>query len=361
VSLTLFSRGENSMSSNRWTPSIFALFLVISTASADEPRPPDPLFLENDVLEVRLIAPIGRLLSERPLDEEFPGTFEYTDADGDVVALDVKVRARGRFRHNKDNCRFPPVRLNFKGAQTKGTLFHKQDKLKLVTHCKPSARYEQGMLSEYAAYRFLNVITEQSFKARLLKITYVDSDMKRSDDTRYAFIIEHKNRLAKRMEKPILDIPNTSSRALDPEYSSLVWLYHYLIGNTDFSPIRGAEGEPCCHNHVLFGHEGEKIWSIPYDFDQAGIVNAPYAVPAPQFRIRSVRQRVYRGRCVHNDYLADAIATYQDRRAAIFAVFDELDMASNRNLKLMRNYVEQFYKTLASERRVISELIKECN
>ncbi len=349
------------MPSIRWTLSIFALFLVISTATADGTRPPDPLFLENDVLEVRLIAPIGRLLSERPIEEEFPGTFEYTNSAGEVVALDVQVRTRGRFRRNEENCRFPPVRLNFKGAKTKGTLFHKQNKLKLVTHCHAASRYQQGLLSEYTAYRLLNVITEQSFKVRLLKITYVESETQKTHSSRYAFIIEHRNRLAKRMGKPVLKIPNTSSRALDPESSSLVALFHYLIGNTDFSAIKGAEGESCCHNHVLFGNEGEKVWSIPYDFDQAGIVDAKYAEPAPQFRIRDVKQRLYRGRCIHNDYMDDAIAVYQDRRDAMFAVFDELDMASNRNVKTMEDYVEKFYKTLDSERRVNSRFIKECS
>jgi hypothetical protein len=348
------------MSSNSWTLSVFALFLVISTATADETRPPDPLFLENDVLEVRLIAPIRRLLSERPIDEEFPGTFEYTNSAGEIVALDVQVRTRGRFRRDKDVCNFPPVRLNFKSSQTKGTLFHKQNKLKLVTHCESSGRYEEGLLSEYTAYRFLNVITEQSFKVRLLKITYVEGETQKTHSSGYAFIIEHRNRLAKRMGKPVLKIPNTSSRALDPEYSSLIWLFHYLIGNTDFSAIRGPEGESCCHNHVLFGNEGEKVWSIPYDFDQAGIVDAPYAAPAPQYRIRNVKQRLYLGRCIHNDYLDDAIAVYQDRRDAMFAVFNELDMARNRNVKTMEDYVEKFYKTLNSERRVNGNLIKGC-
>ena len=117
----------------------------------------------------------------------------------------------------------------------------------------------------------------------------------------------------------------------------------------------------CCHNHVLFGNEGEKIWSIPYDFDQSGLVDAPYATPAPQFRIRSVRQRLYRGRCAHSDYVTTAVAKYQEQRESIMSVFDEIDMASERNIKKMKAYIEKFYDVLDSERRVQNEFIKSCN
>lgn len=349
------------MLSTRWTLPTIMLLLAISTTTAAEPRALDPLFATTDILEVRLTAPITNLLTVRSVDEQLPGTLEYTNADGELVTLDVKVRTRGRFRHDKGICRFPPIRLNFKASQAKNTLFHKQNKVKLVTHCQDTPIYEQALLSEYVAYRIFNIITDQSFHVRLLKITYIDSEEKKSDNTQYAFIIEHKDRLAKRMGKPILEIPATSSRALDPEYSSLVWLFHYMIGNTDFSPVRGGEGETCCHNHVLFGNDGEKIWSIPYDFDQSGIVNAPHAGPAPQFKIRVVTQRLYRGRCMHNDFVDDAVAQYQDKREEIMAVFDEVNVASNRNIHTMRNYLKNFYRTLDSERKVEKVFIKGCN
>ena len=47
----------------------------------------------------------------------------------------------------------PPLWVNFKKSDVKGTLFHKQDKLKLVVHCGDSIRYEQALVREYLAYR----------------------------------------------------------------------------------------------------------------------------------------------------------------------------------------------------------------
>ena len=337
-----------------------AWFLLFSAAEAQEIGAPDPLFQSDEILDVSITAPISTLLAERPIDEELPGAFEYTNSAGEVVRFDIKVRTRGRFRRDKDNCRFPPLRLNFAKSQTKGTLFHKQKKVKLVTHCQNSSKYAEILLREYVAYRLLNVMTDASFRVRLLRITYINSEHEKDGDVRWGFIIEHKDRLAKRMGKAVLEIPGTSPRSLSPEYANTVSMYHYLIGNTDFSSVRGSKGEVCCHNHVLFGNEGESVWSIPYDFDQAGLVNAPYAAPNPQFTIRTVKQRLYRGRCIHNDYVNATVADYRDKREEILRIISGLEIASDRSVESMTNYVEKFYKALDSEKRVTNAIIKKC-
>ena len=348
------------MTQFHWTFVGVAWFLLFSAAEAQEAGAPDPLFQSDEILDVSIIAPISTLLAKRPIDEYLPGTFEYTNSAGQDVGLDIKLRTRGRFRRDKDNCRFPPLRLKFVKSQTKGTLFHKQGGVKLVTHCQNSSKYSQILLREYVAYRLLNVMTDLSFRVRLLRITYIDNDHKKDDEVHYGFIIEHKDRLAKRIGKNVLDLPGTSPRSLNPEYANTISMYHYLIGNTDFSSVRGSKGEVCCHNHVLFGNEGESVWSIPYDFDQAGIVGAPHAAPNPQFTIRTVKQRLYRGRCIHNDYVSATVASYRDRREELLRIISELEVASDRSVKSMTNYVEKFYEALNSEKRVTNATIKRC-
>lgn len=344
----------------RWTVVGTALFLLFSAASAQEARSPDPLYQSTEMLDVRIVAPLKTLLHERPNDSELPATLQYTDADGQSVEFDIKIRTRGRFRRQKDVCSFPPMRLNFKKSETKGTLFHKQNKVKLVTHCENNTKYEQVILREYTAYRILNALTDTSFRVRLLRITYVDSEGKKRDDVSHGFIIEHRDRLAKRLEKNHLEIPRTKPSSLDPGYTNLVSMFHYLIGNTDFSPVKAAPGENCCHNHVLFGNEGESIWSVPYDFDQAGLVDAPHAGPNERFKLRSVKQRLYRGRCVNNGQLDDTIAHFNAKQGDIMAVLAEVEDADKRSVKTMSKFVERFYDTLDSERRVKGEFLKKC-
>ena len=343
-----------------WTLPAAVLFLTISDASGQEVKAPDPLFQSDEILDVRIVVPLATILSERSDEIESPGTLHYTSDAGETVNLDIKIQARGRFRRQKEICKFPPMRLNVVTSQAKDTLFHKQDKLKLVTHCQTSGVYEQVLLREYTAYRILNVMTDASFKVRLLRITYVDAGGKKDDDVRFGFVIEHRDRLAKRVGKAVLEIPGTHPGTLDAEYSSMVDLYHYLIGNTDFSSVKGAKDDMCCHNHVLFSNEGEKIWSVPYDFDQSGLVDAPHAGANPKFKLRTVRERLYRGRCRNNEHLTASIGAFNDKRDEIFAVMNEVEAATKKSIKSMVSFVGRFYKIVDSERRVKSDLIKRC-
>ena len=344
----------------RWVIVSIAWFLLISGAEAQEIITPDPLFQSNEILDVRIAAPMPTIIDERPIDEELPGKFQYTNSAGEVVEFDIKIRARGRFRLEKKNCRFPPLRLNFVKSQTKGTLFHEQDKVKLVTHCHNSSTYREVVLREYVAYRILNVMSDASFQVRLMRITYVDTNTNNENGPRFGFIIEHKDRLAKRLGLSVLDNSSVNAKSLNPEYANIVSLYHYLIGNTDFSSIRGAKADTCCHNHVLFGNDDEPVWSVPYDFDQAGLVNAPHASPNPRFHLTNVKRRLYRGRCLHNDFVNATVASYQGKREEILQVLNEVLAASDKSINQMTSYIEKFYKILGSERKVNKELINDC-
>ncbi|MCP4301858.1 MAG: hypothetical protein GY783_14830, partial [Gammaproteobacteria bacterium] len=190
-------------------------FLVIAVSHAQTSGEPDPLFQGAEILDVRIVAPISTILSDRSDEEDIDGKLQYTDESGELTEADIGIRTRGIFRLQRNVCAFPPLRLNFKSSQTKGSLFHKQDKVKLVTHCRDkSNRYEQTVLSEYLAYRILNELTDVSFRARLLRITYVDTDGRDPDRVRYGFIIEHKDRLAKRVGLSVIEIERTKVSAL---------------------------------------------------------------------------------------------------------------------------------------------------
>lgn len=348
------------MSPIRWTLAAAAGLLAATAANAQAVGAPDPLFQSDNILDVRIIAPLSTLRIDRPVEYELAGKFQFTNAAGETTELDIGIRARGKYRLQKDVCRFPPLRLNFKTSQTKNTLFHNLDKVKLVTHCQSSSRYQSVLLREYIAYRILNTLTDISFRVRLMRITYVDTDNDNDENVQYGFIIEHRERLAMRLHKPYLKIPKTRVSTLEPRYMNLVSVYQYLIGNTDFSPIVGQKGHDCCHNHVLFGVAGESIWSVPYDFDHAGLVDAPHAGPNPKFRLHSVKERLYRGRCNNNDYLGATFTLFTNRQDDILKLINEQDGLSNNVRKSMSTYLTRFYKTLGSERRVKREFVKKC-
>jgi hypothetical protein len=335
-------------------------FLVPATSIAQTSGDPDPLFQSQDILDVRIVAPISTILSVRSDEEEVDGKFQYTDEAGELVEWDIGIRTRGLFRRDRSVCPFPPLRLNFKSSQIKKSLFHKQDKLKMVTHCRDdSSRYEQTVLREYVAYRFLNELTDVSFRVRLLRVTYTDTDGRDSDRTRYGFLIEHKDRLAKRLGLAPVEIKSTKVSALQPGYMNLVSMFHYMIGNTDFSPIAGAEAE-CCHNHELLGAEGELLYSVPYDFDQSGLVDAPHGVTNPRFKLKNARQRLYRGRCANNEHLDETIALYSGKRDALLQLAGEQEGTEDKARKAMTSYLTKFFKTIDSPKQVQKKLVKKC-
>lgn len=337
---------------------ILVLLFAAANAAAGEP---DPLFQDDSLIEVTITAPMKPLLGHRPDEEYLPGTLSYREADGSIAEFDIGIRTRGNFRRQPRVCPFPPLRLNIKKSQAKGSLFHKQDKLKLVAHCRDnSERYEQNLIREYLAYRILNTLTDISYRVRLARVTYVDSERKDEDRVRYAFFIEHKSRLSKRLGLAEISTSKIKVADLEGPYSDLTSLFQFMIGNTDFSPVAGAEGEDCCHNTTLFGNEGEAIYAIPYDFDMSGLVDAPYAEPNPRFRIKSVTQRLYRGRCAYNDNLQTSIQLFQDNRDAIYELFGQQEQLQDSTRKKVRKFVDRFYGVLDNPKKVQREITSRC-
>lgn len=341
----------------RFFTSVMLIFMTTS-ALAEQSEAPDPLFQSNDTLEVTIKAPLTTLVRKRPKDDYLPGSFEYTEADGTTVNLDLEIRTRGHSRH--DACDYPPLSLNFKKSQTNETLFDKQNKLKLVIHCEFFDRFEQMVLREYLTYRILNAVTEESFRVRLLRVTYNNTEKRKKGQVRYAFLIEHKNRLAERYDLKDLELERTSVSSIQADQLNLTSVFQFLIGNTDFSPIAGIPGDECCHNYVLFGKDDSPVFAIPYDFDQSGFVDAPYAIPNPNFRIRTVRQRYYRGRCVNNGQVAASLQKFRDAREVIYALVNEQEGLESRTRNRLVDYIDDFYELIDDPDAVEKKIINRC-
>jgi hypothetical protein len=294
--------------------------------------------------------------------EEFPALFKFSNADGTETTLDIKLRVRGKFRRKRETCNFAPLRVNFKKSQVKGTVFAGQNTIKLVTDCQSSKKsYQQYLLKEYLTYKILNVLTDNSFGARLLRVTYVDTDKKNKSRESYAFFIEEKNHIADRLGMDRLKMPKTKYSALDPVQTNLINVYEYFIANTDYSLVLGPKGSDCCHNAVLYQKDSAPIVTIPYDFDHAGLVNAPYASPNPKFKIKSVTKRIYRGRCTNNSLLDATFKLFLDHRDDLNKVVTELDGYDERSIKGTTKMVDDFYKNITTPKTVEKKFIKKCS
>ena len=344
-----------------WTVAATAAFLLIAPAGAKEPGPPTPLFADHAVIDVRIEAPLQTLQKERSDEDYLEGTFTFPDSDGLEKSVDLKLRTRGRYRLQKRTCSFPPVRLNFAKKQLDGTLFDGQDKLKLVTHCN-SARdsFEQQVLREYLAYRILQTLTDKSFGVRLMHITWADTE---GDDpiVRWGFVIEDDDDIGDRIGMERFSAAGLAYQVLDQRHTAMIALFEYMIGNTDFSLIRGPADDDCCHNAIPFRIGEEMIYSIPYDFDFSGLVDAPYAEPNPQFKIRDVKTRVYRGRCPDNEILPEVLAYMVSKKPEIYGIVDGLTGLDDKNRREVTRYLDSFFEVAEDPRKTEKELVSKCN
>lgn len=312
------------------------------------------LFDDTSVLEVKLSGPLDKVISDTRNRAELP--FILT-ANGQSHSIKVKVRGNSRVRA----CDFPPLRLNFTSADTADTVFAEQDKLKLVTHCGESERAEKNALEEYAAYRIFNLISELSYNVRLLRITYVDSNRSGEDELleRYGFLIESESELSSRTGSNQLQVIGVSRRLLDSDQAAAVFVFQYLIGNSDWSLVTGKDEHTCCHNGDLFDIQ-ERIFYVPYDFDLAGLINARYAYPDPSLPIRKVTQRIYRGLCMPTDTIRGAIGTINRLKPQINDVLRESAGLSEKEVEANIDYLNQFFDKAENEEKLIRLIDRQC-
>src|SRR5678815_339612 len=129
-------------------------------------------------MEVTLTFNIKRVKGDKGDDAPYrDATFSFTPAGASApVNMPIKVKTHGIWRLK--NCDFPPLRLNFSGKESKGTVFARVDKPKLTSYCRNDDGYEQYVLQELQAYRIYQRVSPYlslihiSEPTRLLSISY---------------------------------------------------------------------------------------------------------------------------------------------------------------------------------------------
>ena len=321
-----------------------------------------PLFASDSVMTVTIEAPLTTLMRDRPNEEYLDGKFSFAGDDGRKQTVDLRIRTRGEFRRKKKHCDFAPIRLNFRTEQLRDTVLAGQDKLKLVTHCrtKKKLQYEQLLLREFLAYRMLNVITEKSFRARLLRITYTDTEG--GDPIRtFGFVIEDNDAVAARNGMVSIKTRKISGDDLDHTQQNLLHVFQYMIGNTEYSMFIAEPDDNCCHNIDLMSTEaGLPLTPVAYDFDFAGIVDAPYAAPHPRYGFKNVRRRLYKGRCKNNELLPDTIQRFIDGKDAIYSLIEKIEPLSTKSKRSVTRYLNGFYRHVSQAKSVNKRLVRRC-
>ena len=341
------------------TPSLAA---VASGDTGPYGRDVPPLFATEAPIELRIEADFGQIRRDRADENpEHEGFVYVLEADGSETEWPVQIRTRGNYRLQTNTCEFPPIRLNFPKSRVEGGVFEGQDKIKLVTHCRD--RYEQNVPREYLAYRIYNTITPASFRVRLARVTYVDTSGRDDPLTRLAFFIEMDEAIAERlggrtMENEELEDGLHPAR-VSAEDATTVDLFQYMVGNTDYTMYFPSDNGGL-HNIIAVDREGTTVVPVPYDFDLTGLVDARYAEPNPEFNLRTVRDRMYRGFCRPLIDYAGTYAAFLERRPEIDRIIADLDVMEDDQRRSVTRYLDQFWETLEDEGRARRAIEASC-
>ncbi len=120
-----------------------------------------------------------------------------------------------------------------------------------------------------------------------------------------------------------------------------------MISNYDWSMRAAPKGEECCHNGRLLAGAG-LYQPVPYDFDYSGLVDASYAIPPESVPISNVRQRNYRGYCVHTAQARAFAAQLASRRADFTGLFATIPGMDAKNQARAASYIQGFFADIDS-------------
>ncbi len=313
----------------------------------------EDLFKSDEIMKVSIVSDFKNMIKHKYEGKYQPATLRYFLNDTVAVTRQITVKPRGNMR--RKICYFPPLMLNFPRQEAVLKQIQEFDKIKMVMDCKRSKTYEQYLLSEYYAYKLYNLITDYSFRVRLIELTYVDSNDKLKTLTSYAYIIENLEQMAQRLNAISLETKSIRDQYTDLTNLGNCYLFQYLIGNTDWSI-------PALHNIKIIKSKDptrESPFAIPYDFDYAGIVNADYAVPDERLGITTVRERVYRGVCIDNSYIKSAAENFKNSRDDIYNLYNT-SLLDDRARNSAIDYIDQFFQDIENDKSLQRNILDQC-
>ena len=325
----------------------FFLYLLPFPTGAQE------LFGNDSILQLKISGDLRSLMADKGDNpSQHPIDIHYQDETGAMQQLSIAARTRGNFRRTMGGCTYPPIMLLLQDSvKVAGTLFHQQKKLKLVMPCKG----DQYVAKEYLAYRIYQLLTPMAFKARLVILTLEDTRKNKTSEPVLAMLLEEEHQLATRNSMVAVE-KKIGPRQAEVSAFHRMAVFEYFIGNTDWSV-------EFLQNVKLLAKDTNGVaYTIPYDFDHAGIVSAPYAKPAEQLQLSSVRERRYRGYCLTDlNLLLPFFTEFQQSRDKINSLYETASYLDAANKKAAVKFIDDFYRIIADEAKWKKEFAYPCD
>lgn len=247
----------------------------------------DRLYRQDTILDITILCDWDSVLAVRKTETEIDGQLQFAARNGAIDSWNTGISSRGKFRRRI--CEFPPIKLEFSKKDLRNAGLLPFDDLKLVTHCLDDPGSGERIIREYLIYRIYQMLSPYTCRVQLVRVKYADNDHSRPDEVHMGMLIEEDRMRANRLGLSVVDTLNLRYGNFPADMPDVHGLFQYLIGNTDWSLVASRNLE------MLRDEKNGLFYMIPFDFDFSGLVNAPYAVPNPDYRLSNIRQRVYLG------------------------------------------------------------------
>ena len=347
-------------------PACLALFLLLPVSGQQNESPvgsssPDNssgsyrLFEDESILPITLRFDLSTYFRTKPKKEYLTANLTFHKDENDSLSRDIRLKTRGIFRNSW--CVFPPIELNFKKASFGYSDLDSIGKIKLVTQCGSGKVNEEYILKEYLAYKMFSVFTDTSFRVRLLKITYLDSEKKRKPVEHYGFFLEPLEMLTKRTNTFQVKSASLTQKSIEPRVMDRLAIFNYMIGNYDWS-IPGQHNVKIIKPMKL-DPSGFGI-AIPYDFDWSGLVDPSYAIPVEETGLESVRERLFTGVCRSRETYLKDLEAFAENKDEFYRIINDFPYISARVKRELSYYLDGFFNRMSGKNYLVDDLLETC-
>jgi hypothetical protein len=335
---------------------LFLVFTLISHVKGQTEQL--QLFAEEKLLNAEIKFDLSAYLRKNLKGQALEGTIIFNPGTSDSLSRGISIKTRGKFRLEK--CAFPPMEITFKKPVYSYPDSGKFRKVKLVTHCKSGTLYDEYVLKEYLIYRLFNVMTDSSYRVRLLKITYSDKEESRKPITQYGFFIEPKAVLASRINTTVVPAMNIYQNGISYGVMDRVSIFNYMVGSWDWAVQ--SQHNIAIFKSLSYDPLGLGI-AVPYDFDLTGIVDPEYNLPPPESELTSNRDRLFMGICRDKAIYRERLKEFIAKKDQLYAVINNFEYLNDRSKKNIIYYLDGFFDQLDKEKNIdnlIEIFISQC-
>jgi len=346
---------------------ICLLFVVVSNARGqnenagslkqepDSQYPSFGLFEDEELLEITLRFDLSTYFRTKPKKDYLKANMTIHLSDTDSINKDIRLRSRGIFRNQY--CKYPPIQLNLNKADFGYSDLDNISNLKMVTECSSGSENRGYLLREYLIYKMFNVLTDTSFRVRLLTVNYIDSENKRRPLKQYSFFIEPLDMLMARTNSVEVKSPAVNQKHIIPYVMDRLAIFNYMIGNYDWS-IPGQHNVKVI-KPLIIESSGLGI-AIPYDFDWTGVVNASYAQPAEEIGTASVRERIYTGICRSREVFEKDLEIFAGKKDKFYLIVNEFPYLNQKEKRDITRYLDDFFDRLEGRSMLTNIFLNSC-